>query len=74
MKLECLDSSEIQIGETIKVVLQHKYESNRHWIDIRKWSKYNSDDYFATSKGIMMSLENWKAILPTLNSFIDKST
>ena len=74
--MECIDSTErIDPAGSTKVVIQYKYDRGNHWIDVRRWVKFpTSNDFFPTKKGLLMSIDSWKSLLPLLNEFIDKSS
>ena len=72
-KIDCLDLIEFSLGNSTKLVVQHKYHLNNHYIDFRKWSNFHADTFWPTGKGVQVRVEKWMSIINPLKDFIEKS-
>ena len=67
-----LEFEEIILGETTRLRASLKTFDGRLFLDVRKWIKYPTiQEFRATSKGIMISIEDWKRAMEMINKVID---
>ena len=67
----CLEEKEIKLGETSKLVFQVKIVEGKEQLDVRKWILYpNATDFVSSKKGLQLSYDKWKDILPVIQSFL----
>lgn len=73
-KFDYIEFDEVSLGETVKCRIGIKSLSGGLFIDVRKWQKYpNTDDYLSTSKGVMVSIENWELFMPIIQKYLDQN-
>lgn len=68
-----IESIDLDLGEKVRLRVCLKMIENKKYIDVRKWIKYpNLDHHVATKRGIMLSIEDWKKVMPLIQSMIEK--
>lgn len=72
MEYNAIDSKEFKKNDGAKTLVQLKSANGTLFIDIRKWyQRANQSDFGPTRHGIMLTVEDWKHILPLIQEVID---
>ena len=67
-----IDFRECEKDQFCKTVSALKACGSALFIDVRKWAKFqNQDEYFPRRAGLMLSIEDWKKVLPQIHELID---
>lgn len=72
---EAIETKEVSLGDNTKIRISLKTITNEKFIDVRKWQKYpNLDHFVPTKKGLMISLKDWKLVIPIILELIKDYT
>lgn len=68
-----IEGVELELGQRVRLKIGLKILENKRFIDVRKWQKYpNSDSFTPTKKGLMISLKDWKRLMPLIQDLIKR--
>lgn len=70
-----IDMKEHKLTEMQSLHLSTKTANGKLFLDARKWIKYpNLEDYTPSKKGLMLSIDEWKMVLPTIIEMVNCNT
>lgn len=71
--VQAIAVEEIVLGENVHLHLSLKTLQGKVYLDLRKWIKFpNQDEFVATRKGIMLSVEDWRRVIPQIMAYIER--
>ena len=68
-----IESRDVMLGEKQCIHVAVKGAEGRIFVDARKWYKWPTlPDYIPSRKGLQLSKEDWRLVLPVIHELVDK--
>lgn len=60
----------MQISPFMRYSIAHRYIGGGHFIDVRKWSGWGSDQFRPMKAGFCINFDEWKLLIPKIQNML----